>query len=79
MREPTRKEVTLALVTFVAMLIALSGAEMLTNLDPHPLAGCICLALGGTWIMLVAIANSSLADDIKEDFERLTEVIECLR
>ena len=79
MKEPTKKEVTLALVTFTALIIALAGMEMLTNMDPHPLAGCICLALGGTWIMLVAIANSSLADDIKEDFERLTEVIECLR
>lgn len=79
MREPSGKEVFLALTTLIAMIIAMTGIEMLTNLDPHPLAGCICLALGGTWIMLVAIANSSLADDIKEDFERLTEVIECLR
>lgn len=79
MREPTKKEVTLALVTFTALIIALAGMEMLTNMDPHPLAGCMCLALGGTWILLVGIVNSRIADDLKEDFERLAEVIECLR
>lgn len=79
MREPTKKEVILALVTFTALIIALAGMEMLTNMDPHPLAGCMCLALGGTWILLVGIVNSRIADDMKEDFERLAEVIECLR
>ena len=79
MKEPTKKEVTLALVTFTALIIALAGMEMLTNMDPHPLAGCMCLALGGTWILLVGIVNSRIADDLKEDFERLAEVIECLR
>ena len=79
MREPSKKEVILTLITFVALLVTFSGAEMLTNLDPHPAAGCLCIALGGTWILLICIANSSIADDLKEDFERLAEVIECLR
>ena len=79
MREPSKKEVILTLITFVALLVTFSGAEMLTNLDPHPAAGCICVALGGTWILLICIVNSRIADDLKEDFERLAEVIECLR
>ena len=67
MKEPSAKDTILLSITFAAFLLALSGAEMLTNMDPHPLAGCICLALGSTWILLIAFANSRTGKEFMED------------
>lgn len=65
--EPSMKDTILLVITVLALVLALSGAEMLTNLDPHPLAGCICLALGGTWITLICFVNSEAGKDFLED------------
>lgn len=65
--EPSMKDTILLVITVLALVLALSGAEMLTNLDPHPLAGCICLALGGTWITLICFVNSQAGKEFLED------------
>ena len=65
--EPSLKDTILLVITVLALVLALSGAEMLTNLDPHPLAGCICLALGGTWITLICFVNSQAGKEFLED------------
>ena len=65
--EPSMKDTILLVITVLALVLALSGAEMLTNLDPHPLAGCICLALGGTWITLICFVNSEAGKEFLED------------
>lgn len=70
--EPSLKDTILLVITVLALVLALSGAEMLTNLDPHPLAGCICLALGGTWITLICFVNSEAGKEFLED-------VRCLR
>ena len=67
MNEPSLKDTILLVITVLALVLALSGAEMLTNLDPHPLAGCICLALGGTWITLICFVNSEAGKEFLED------------
>lgn len=67
MREPSLKDTILIVITVAAFLLALSGAEMLTNMDPHPAAGCACLALGSTWIILIAFANSKAGQEFMED------------
>ena len=67
MNEPSMKDIILLVITVLALVLALSGAEMLTNLDPHPLAGCICLALGGTWITLICFVNSETGKEFLED------------
>lgn len=67
MNEPNLKDTILLVITVLALVLALSGAEMLTNLDPHPLAGCICLALGGTWITLICFVNSEAGKEFLED------------
>ena len=67
MNEPSMKDIILLVITVLALVLALSGAEMLTNLDPHPLAGCICLALGGTWITLICFVNSEAGKEFLED------------
>lgn len=72
MNEPSLKDTILLVITVLALVLALSGAEMLTNLDPHPLAGCICLALGGTWITLICFVNSQAGKEFLED-------VRCLR
>lgn len=65
--EPSLKDTVLLVITVLALFLAMSGAEMLTNLDPHPLAGCICLALGGTWITLICFVNSEAGKEFLED------------
>lgn len=65
--EPSMKDTILLVITVLALVLAMSGAEMLTNLDPHPLAGCICLALGGTWITLICFVNSQAGKEFLED------------
>ena len=65
--EPSLKDTILLVITVLALFLAMSGAEMLTNLDPHPLAGCICLALGGTWITLICFVNSEAGKEFLED------------
>lgn len=67
MREPSIKDAILITITVVAFLLALSGAEMLTNMDPHPAAGCACLALGSTWIILIGFVNSKAGQEFMED------------
>lgn len=67
MNEPSLKDTVLLVITVLALVLALSGAEMLTNLDPHPLAGCLCLALGGTWITLICFVNSEAGKEFLED------------
>lgn len=67
MNEPSIKDIILLVITVLALFLALSGAEMLTNLDPHPLAGCICLALGATWITLICFVNSEAGKEFLED------------
>lgn len=67
MREPTLKDTVLIVLTVAAFLLALSGAEMLTNMDPHPAAGCACLALGSTWIILIGFVNSKAGQEFMED------------
>jgi hypothetical protein len=71
MREPSLKDTILIVITVAAFLLALSGAEMLTNMDPHPAAGCACLALGSTWIILIAFANSKAGHEFMEDVKCL--------
>lgn len=67
MREPSLKDTILIVITVAAFLLALSGAEMLTNMDPHPAAGCACLALGSTWIILIGFVNSKAGQEFMED------------
>lgn len=67
MREPSIKDAILITITVAAFLLALSGAEMLTNMDPHPAAGCACLALGSTWIILIGFVNSKAGQEFMED------------
>lgn len=71
MNEPSLKDTILLVITVLALVLALSGAEMLTNLDPHPLAGCICLALGGTWITLICFVNSKAGREFLKDVKCL--------
>lgn len=71
--EPSMKDTILLVITVLALVLALSGAEMLTNLDPHPLAGCICLALGGTWITLICFVNSESGKELLEDMRCLRQ------
>jgi hypothetical protein len=71
MREPSLKDTILIVITVAAFLLALSGAEMLTNMDPHPAAGCACLALGSTWIILIGFANSKAGQEFMEDVKCL--------
>ena len=71
MREPSIKDAILITITVVAFLLALSGAEMLTNMDPHPAAGCACLALGSTWIILIGFVNSAAGREFLEDVKCL--------
>ena len=71
MREPSLKDTLLIVITIAAFLLALSGAEMLTNMDPHPAAGCACLALGSTWIILIGFVNSAAGREFLEDVKCL--------
>ena len=71
MREPSLKDTILIVITVAAFLLALSGAEMLTNMDPHPAAGCACLALGSTWIILIGFVNSAAGREFLEDVKCL--------
>ena len=79
MREPSFKNVILFAITVLALVLTMSGAEMLTNMDPHPLAGCLCIAFGLTWIILIVVANSEIGDCIGEDVKELEDMIEWMR